>query len=111
MKVLYDDEIEYVPIYNDYDQRGFAEKVLDFTGAILLPLFILGGCWLGGAILLLMIPKSMWLLYWPIRIVRFVGKWGTIIGWPLWFIVEIYGHILRHKENRERNDRLERREQ
>jgi hypothetical protein len=106
MKTIRDDEYTYEPVYNDYDQRTLSEEVLEFTAACLIPLFILLGCWLGGSLLLLMVPKTMWLLYWPLQIIRFCGKWGTIIGWPLWLILEIYGHVQRAKEKHEENRRL-----
>lgn len=99
MKRISDDGIEYVPIYNNYNQLSFSEKILEYATEFLIVLFILLGCWLGSELLLLMVPKTMWLFYWPLQIVRFIGKWGTIIGWPVLIIMEIYGRIQRSKEN------------
>lgn len=107
MRVYRDDDYEYVPAYNDYDYRTFSEKVLEFTASMLIVLYILLGCWIGGAILLLMVPKTVGLIYWPLQIIRFVGKWGTIIGWPLWLIIEIYGLFKRAQEKRLEGRRID----
>lgn len=111
MKIIRDDEYIYVPMYNDYDQRSFSEKVLEFSASMLIPLYILLGCWIGGAILLLMVPKTIGIFYWPLQIIRFVGKWGTIIGWPVWLIIEIYGRVKRAQEKHEERRRYDNGEQ
>ena len=107
MKRIRDDGYVYVPTYNDFDDRTKSEKVLDSTAPIMFILFILLGCWIGGAILLLMVPSTMPLLYWPLQLIRFVGKWGTIIGWPIWLIVYIVGLVTRRKEHRKERRRLD----
>lgn len=104
MKHIDDEGYVYVPEYNTCDMRSESEKTRELATRFMFILFILLGCWIGGAILLLMIPKSIPLLYWPFAAAHFVGKWSTIIGWPIWLIIEIVGIVLRGREKREEKE-------
>ena len=94
------EEYTYIPAYSYYDDRKRSEKVLDITAPFMVVLFILAACWAGGAILLLTVPSSMWLIYWPLQLVCFIGEWGTFLGWPIWALIYVHGINLRRKERR-----------
>ena len=90
---------QYDPIYNAHDARSQSEKTFDIGSGMLIWLGIALGCWFASYILLLWIPDTVW-LYWPIKIIGIIGKWGLIIGGILWIIVEIIGLIQQSKEHR-----------
>lgn len=92
-------DYEYTPIYNAHDMRERSEKTFDIGSEMLLWLGIALGCWFASYILLLWIPETIW-LYWPIKIIGFIGKWGLFIGAGIWVVIEIVGLFQQAKEHR-----------
>lgn len=81
-------------------RRG-SEKTRGLATIILMYLLIIGGFLIGSSLLLLMVTKNLPLVYWPVTVLHFISKWATIIGWPIWLIVEISGLIKIAAERRE----------
>ena len=94
-------EYEYHKAYVNYDIRTESEKILEYGSIMLLVMGILLICLVTSAILLIIIPKTMPILYLIFTIIHFIAKWGLIISIPVWIIIEIVGNIKRLKEKRE----------
>ena len=89
---------DYNPIYSTYNMESGSERIRMLNTRFLIYLLIAAGCWCGGSLLLLMVPKTAYIIYVPLKIVYYVGKFATIIGWPIWAIIEIIGIIEQHHE-------------
>jgi len=93
-------DYEYVPAYQAFDDRARSEKIFDIGSEMMIWLIIAAACWLGAALLLLWVTASAPVIYYPLIVIRFIGKWVTLIGWPIWLIVQVAGYYWRHKERK-----------
>lgn len=97
------DDYVYRPKYKTYDMRSGSEKTRGLATIIFMYLLIIGGILIASSLLLLMVTKNLPLVYWPVAVLHFISKWATIIGWPIWLIVEIAGLMKIAAERRENN--------
>ena len=106
------DDYVYRPKYKTYDMRSGSEKTRELATLILMYLLIIGGFLIGSSLLLLMVTKNLPLVYWPVTVLHFISKWATIIGWPIWLIVEITGLVKiaaeRHEDGAAYDEYMER---
>jgi uncharacterized membrane protein len=91
------DNNRYEPLYR-YDMRSKTEIMREDNIRILLLALILGGIWIATVFILFAVPKTLPLVYWPFRILYYIGKWGCIIGAIIFIIREIIVAIVAYRE-------------
>ncbi len=104
MKNTWEDELdmEYTPAYRCYDDRETSFRVREGNIRFMLFLFVLLGALVSSSILLMFITEKSIVVYGLLVIIHFIGKWGTIIGWPIWLAIEIYAVVLSYREKHHR---------
>ena len=90
----------YTPAYKVYDNRTNAQRIREFSTALLLCLICAGIAWVLMAIIATAVTKEVAWAYWPITIVYYSTAWASIIGWPIWLVIEIAAIIVSVGENK-----------
>ena len=91
---------KYEPAYKVYDNRSHSVVIRDCATLALIAVILGAVCWLIMSLLALMATKDVPVVYWPVKILQFLGKWMTIIGIPIWIILELAGTVTAIGEKR-----------
>lgn len=79
----------YTPAYKVYDNRTNAQRIREFSTALLLCLICVGIGWVFAAFFATAVTKEVAWAYWLVTIIYYMTAGVSIIGWPLWLFIEI----------------------
>lgn len=94
------DSTPYTPAYRVYDNRTNAQRIREFSTALLLCLICTGIAWVFAAIFATAVTKEVAWAYWPVTIIYYMTAGVSIIGWPLWLFVEITAIVVSAGEKK-----------
>ena len=88
------------PVYKVYDNRTNAQRIREFSTALLLCLICTGIAWVIAAIFATAVTKEVAWAYWPVTIIYYMTAGVSIIGWPLWLFIEITAIVVSAGEKK-----------